>query len=345
MFKKTLTIILILVQAFLYISCSNKMNNIAEKNSFHMGTIISEKIYGENAEKAADDVMERIKQLDSMMTVNSPGSEIDKLNEMAGKDKVRLSSESIYVLENAKKFSELYEGAFDVTVGPLVKAWGVITDHPRVPAQDEINSLLKLVDYKDINIDSKNNTAMLAREGQSVDLGGIAKGYAGDEAIKILKEDGIKSGYISLGGNIVVLGNKPDGTPWNIGIQNPRAENGKYIGIVKVSDKAVVTSGDYQRYFEEDGVRYHHILDPKTGYPSNSGLISTTIITDKSIDADALAKTFVLGLDKGMKFIESLNGVEAIFVTSDKKVYITKGLKDVFKFEDETNEFQYVEKR
>lgn len=311
-----------------------------------MGTIITEKVFGVKAEKAADEVMDRIQQLEGMMTINAAGSEIDKLNDFAGKDKVYLCQDSIYVMETAKKFSELSGGTFDITVGPLVKVWGIFTDHPRVPSQDEINRLLKLVGYKELDISSRDLSAKLARPGQVVDLGGIAKGYAGDEAIKIYKKYKIKSAYVNLGGNVVVLGSKPDGTPWKIGIQNPRAENGKYIGILSVTDKAVVSSGDYERFFEEGNKRYHHILDPRTGYPSDSGLISMTIVTDRSIDADALSTaTFVLGLEKGMKLVESLKGVEAVFITKDKKVYVTEGLKSNFSFYDESKEFQYDEKR
>jgi len=178
-----------------------------------------------------------------------------------------------------------------------------------------------------------------------VDLGGIAKGYAGDEAIRIYKEHGLKSAYINLGGNVVVLGGRPDGSPWRIGIQNPRAPNGMYIGIVRVTDKAVVTSGDYERYFEKENVRYHHILDTKTGYPADSGLISSTIVTDVSMDADALSTAaFVLGLEEGMKLVNSLKGVEAIFITGDKRVYVTEGLKSSFTFDDESKEFKYAEK-
>ena len=227
-----------------------------------------------------------------------------------------------------------------------MKAWGIQTDNQRIPSKDEIGNLIKLVGYKDLAVEPSQLTAKLARTGQIVDLGGIAKGYAGDAAIKILKDNGIQSAFVNLGGNVVVLGNKPDGSPWKIGVQNPRAENGKYLGILKVKDKAIISSGDYERYFEKDGVRYHHILDSKTGYPSDSGLIGTTIVADKSIDGDTLSTaTFVLGLDKGMQLIESLEGVEAIFITKDKKVYTTNGLKDIFTFEDESKEYQYVEKR
>lgn len=317
----------------------------AEGELYLMGTTIQQKVYGPEAEKAIAETGTRIKEIEGLMTINMPGGDINRLNEAAGKDEVVLSPETVNILDTAKRYAALSDGAFDVTVGPLVKAWGVFTDHPRIPPQDEINKLMKLVDYRKLTIDRAKSTARLDLPGQVVDLGGIAKGYAGDQAIKIYKSHNIKSAYINLGGNVVVLGSKPDGSPWRIGIQNPRAANGLYIGIVNVKDKAVVTSGDYERYFERNNIRYHHIIDTKTGYPADSGLMSSTIITDVSMDADALSTaTFVLGLDKGMKLVKDLKGVEAIFITKDKKIYVTEGLKNSFTFDDESKEYEYAEK-
>ena len=316
-----------------------------EGEDYLMGTTILQKVYGTEAQKALAEAGTRIKEIEGLMTINAPGGDINRLNEAAGKSDVVLSPETLTILETAKRYAALSDGSFDVTVGPLVKAWGVFTDHPRVPPQDEINRLLKLVDYRMLTIDRAKSSARLDKSGQVVDLGGIAKGYAGDEAIKIYKSHNVKSAYINLGGNVVVLGSKPDGSPWRIGIQNPRAANSLYVGVIKVTDKAVVTSGDYERYFEKNNVRYHHIVDTKTGYPADSGLISSTIVTDVSMDADALSTaTFMLGLDKGMKLVKSLTGVEAIFITRDKKIYVTEGLKSSFTFDDESKEFKYVEK-
>ncbi|EPN2092521.1 FAD:protein FMN transferase, partial [Clostridium botulinum] len=178
----------------------------------------------------------------------------------------------------------------------------------------------------------KESTVMLKRKGQAIDLGAIAKGYTADELKKVLLNYNVSSAFLSLGGNVYVLGNKPDKTPWKIGVQNPLEPRGDYLGIVSVSDKSVVTSGNYERFFERNGKRYHHIFDTKTGYPAEKGLISVSIISDKSIDGDALSTSvYTLGLDEGKKLIESLNNVEAVFVTKDKKVYITSGLKDTFK--------------
>ncbi len=317
-----------------------------EQQSFLMGTVVSEKVYGQNARKASAEAMARIGEIENTMTVNAQGSQAEALNEASGKESVKLDSDIMEVLETAKKYSAISGGAFDVTVGPLVKAWGISTEHFRIPEKKEIDKLLSLVNYNDIYIDSNNGTVRLAREGQAVDLGAIAKGYAADQAIKIYKRWGIKSAYINLGGNVAVLGKKPDGTLWRIGIQNPRAVNGEIIGMVKVYDKSVVTSGDYERFSEKDNVRYHHILNPRTGYPSSSGLIGATILADSSMAADALSTAvFVLGLEKGTELVESMEGVEAVFITEDKKIYTTSGLKDEFIFEDEGKEFEYVQKR
>lgn len=209
-----------------------------------------------------------------------------------------------------------------------------------------VKILMKKMDVESNKTVELKEKVELKKVGQSIDLGGIAKGYAGDEAIKIYKKHGIESAYINLGGNVVVLGKKPNGKPWKIGIQNPRDIKGKYIGIVEVSDKAVITSGDYERYFEENGKRYHHIFDPNTGYPANSGLISATIITGLSIEGDALSTAvFVLGLEKGIELVESLEGVEGIFITEDKNIYVTSGLENNFIFSNESKEFNYVKKR
>ncbi len=341
--------VIFLAMLLIFSACGTGAVNISatpsEAEDFIMGTVISQRVYGADAEAAMKAASARIKEIEGLMTINAPGGDINSLNEAAGKDKVVLKPETVNILATAKEYAQISGGAFDVTIGPLVKAWGVFTDNPRVPSADEIERLKKLTDYKTFQVDTENNTAELEMPGQIVDLGGIAKGYAGDEAIKIYKEHGIKSAYINLGGNVVVLGAKPDGKPWRIGIQNPRASNGYYIGVVEVTDKAVVTSGDYERFFERDGVRYHHILDPKTGRPADSGLISATIITDVSMDADALSTAvFVLGLEKGMALVNGLKGVEAILVTKDREIYATGGIRNSFKFTDESKEYKYVEK-
>lgn len=341
--KKIKTVIGMLILSCTMFSGCTTQSSAYSPESFYMGTVINQKIYGKNAKKAGDQVVARMKEIEASMTINTPGGEINTLNEASGVKAVSVTADVLYLLNKSKEYGGKSQGAFDITIGPLVNEWGIFTENPKVPDKDRINELLKLVDYNKILIDERNSTAMLPQKGQMVDLGGIAKGFTGDEAIRIYKENGIKSAFINLGGNVVLLGSKPDGSPWSIGVQNPRAENGKIIGKLALKDKAIVSSGDYERYFEKDGVRYHHIIDPKTGYPSYNGLTGVTIVTDSSTDADALSTSvFVLGLEKGRKFIENLDNVEAVFITEDKKVYVTDGLKDKFTFDDESKEYQYV---
>lgn len=301
----------------------------ATKSEFLMGTLVTAKAYGPNARRAVDKAFDRIRQIEQEVSANLEDSEISALNRAAGKTPVRISRDTLILLKEAYRFAEISQGEFDPTVGPLVKLWGIGTEKAHVPQAKDIEKARALIGYRDLVINEKDGTAFLKRPGMAVDLGAVAKGYAGDEVIRIFQEFGISSGYIDLGGNVVVLGSKPEGGPWRVGIQDPRGERGNYVLAIPVIDKSIVTSGDYERYFEKDGVRYHHILDPKTGSPSRSGLISASIVSDKSIDGDALSTTvFLLGPDKGMKLIESLPGIEGVLITSDKRVLISSGLRD-----------------
>lgn len=316
----------------------------AETEEFALGTIINQQVYGDNAEKAADELSTRIKELDALWTINQSGGDINKLNNNAGKGDVTLKPETIDILMKARRLSALSDGtAFDITVAPLVKAWGIGTDHARVPSEDVLRRLVALVDYRDVQVNEAAQSASLPKAGQMVDLGGIAKGYIGDLAKQIYKKNGITSAFVNLGGNVVVLGCKPDGEAWRVGIQDPRGQNGEIVGVVDVIDRAVVTSGDYQRYFEKDGKRYCHIIDPKTGYPADSGLMSVTIIAASSTEADGMSKAYVLGLKKGLQLVERYGKAEAIFITKDKKIYVTPGLKGKFHLEDASHEYKYVQ--
>ena len=324
-------------------ACSSAKDNSFESDEFVMGTIVSQKVYGEKAQEAIGEATEKIKDIEKLMTFNSPEGDIYKINENAGKNPVEISPETAKVLDTTLKISELSKGAFDPTVGPVVRSWNIGSDQERIPTEEELQKLVALISYKDIYFEDQS--VGLKKSGQMIDLGGIAKGYAGDIAVEIYRQQGCVSGTINIGGNVVVLGNKPDGSLWNIGIQNPRSENGQIIGFIKIADKAVVTSGDYQRFFEKDGKRYHHIFDPHTGYPAQSGLMSVTVVADSSMEADALSTAmFVLGLEKGLELLKEYGQAEAIFITTDKEVYVTEGLKNKFQLRDETNEYTYVQK-
>ncbi|NFG96370.1 FAD:protein FMN transferase [Clostridium sporogenes] len=330
---KYVTILLLCIcLPLVFVGCDSKSEEPVSRETYLMGTIINIKAYGKNADKAVQASVDKISDIENKMSLNISTSEINKINKNAGIAPVKVSKNTFDVVKASLIYSEKTKGSFDITVEPLVSLWGIGTDKARIPSKDEINNALKLINYKDVVTNEKESTIMLKRKGQAIDLGAIAKGYTADELKKVLLNYNVSSAFLNLGGNVYVLGNKPDKTPWKIGVQNPLEPRGDYLGIVSVSDKSVVTSGNYERFFERNGKRYHHIFDTKTGYPAEKGLISVSIISNKSIDGDALSTSvYTLGLDEGKKLIESLKDVEAVFVTNDKKVYITSGLKDTFK--------------
>jgi thiamine biosynthesis lipoprotein len=261
------------------------------------------------------------------------------INRKAGFESVKVRADLIELLETALHYAELSGGAFDPTIGPLVRLWGIGTDSPRVPDEEEIAQALELVNWRDLIIDREPGTAFLRREGMALDLGAIAKGYAGDEALRIAREDKVKRAVIDLGGNIVTLGGREQKgkttLPWRIGIQNPSMGRGSYIGIVPVNDMSVVTSGVYERHFESGGKSYHHLLSTANGYPVENGLLSATIVTRSSTAADALSTAvFTLGFERGKAVIDSIPGAEAIFVFNDRSIRITGGLAEIFKLEN-----------
>ena len=232
---------------------------------------------------------------------------------------------------------------FDISVGPIVDLWAIGTENAKVPTKKEIKDKLPLVNYKDILLNDNSKSVKLAKKDMKIDLGGIAKGYAADKIYEYLKEEKLESALINLGGNIYVLGSKENNQPFSIGVQDPTKPRGNSIGNIKVSNKSVVTSGIYERYLEKNNKIYHHMLDPHTGYPFDNNLSSVTIVSDKSIICDALSTTtFGLGVEKGLKLVENLDGVDAIFITKDKKIYLSNNLKNKFNLTD--NKFTIVNK-
>ncbi len=321
----------IMIFIALFYGCGKKELQPVEKTEYVLGTICSIQVYDGDKEKAISSAFKRIKDIENKMSVNKSGTELDNVADNAGKSYVKVSDDTLYVLERGKYYSDQSKGAFDITIGPLVKLWGIGTDKARLPSIQEINEKKALVNYKDLAIDEKNKKVMLNKAGMSLDLGGIAKGYAADEATRILKENGVKHAIVNLGGNVLAINDNPEGRPWTIGIQNPFDTRGDSLGTINVTNKTVVTSGIYERFFEKDGKKYHHILNPFTGYPMDNSLASVTLVTDVSIDADAMTKNiFYKGIEKGPEYVKTLKGVEAIFVTKNKEVYITDGLKGNF---------------
>jgi len=292
------------------------------KDFFALGTYNRIEVFDRAGEAALDDAVKRVRDIERKMTVFSADSDIARLNGNAGKGFVSVSAETEEVLRRAREIAEASDGAFDVTLRPLVALWGVGHKESSVPDENDIERLLPLVDFRDVLLDGGCGAA-LRRSGQAVDLGGIAKGYAADEVKKLLVMCGVKSALINLGGNIVTVGSHPEKGCWEIGVQTPDGERGEYFGVLKINEGAVVTSGGYERFFIENGARFHHILNPKTGHPAQRGLKSATVICRRSIDADALSTAFfVLGTERGLPMLKKYDA-DAVYVTDEGNVYGT----------------------
>ncbi|HOV94665.1 MAG TPA: FAD:protein FMN transferase [Spirochaetales bacterium] len=319
----------------LFCACASKPEAEVNRSDFVLGTVCSISITSGGTEKILDEAFARLREIENRMSANKEGTEIAAINEASGKKPVTVTPDTFYVISKALEYAQKTNGAFDPTVEPLVKLWNIGSEDAKVPPLSKIKSALALIDYKKVQMDPDKLTVYLPVPGMRLDLGAIAKGYAADEIEKIMVANKVKSAIIDLGGNVFVYGKKKDGTPWRVGIQNPYSDRGEYIGLVTGGQMTVVTSGVYERYFIENGKRYHHILDTKTGFPVDNGLISVSIVTESSIDADALSTSvFALGLDKGMKLVESLKDVYAIFIDSNNKVYLSPGTNKIFTLTD-----------
>lgn len=299
----------------------------ASAQVFAMDTYMSLKAYGKNAQKAVDDAKTEIERLDKLWSAVDEESEIYQLNQ---KKKMKVSDETLELIKFAKKKSKQTGDAFDISIYPIVELWGFPTEKYKVPSEDEIQKLLKNVDSQKIKINEKTNIVTL-EENMKIDLGGIAKGYTSQRIAKIYKEDGVKSGVISLGGNVQAIGKKTDGGRWKVGIQSPD-DTENMIGGYEAADEAVITSGAYERYFEKDGKKYHHIIDPATGRPSEKDLKSVTIISKNGTLSDTLSTTlFVMGKDKAISYWKKHSDeFNMILVDNNNKIYISQGIKDHF---------------
>lgn len=324
---KNRILLLTLIISFVFFLCGCSDTKPVKESRFLLDTIVDITLYGKNRSTVMDELFAQIMRLESKYSRHKAGSEIATINSNPGKP-AHVSEDTMEMIRKSLYFSSISNGLFDISIGPLVDLWNINGDDPHVPSQNEIDKALEKIDYRSITIDEENSTVSLTKNEMSIDLGAIAKGYITDKLVTLLEEKGVNSALLNLGGNLYLYGSKPDGTPWNIGIRNPYGMQGEYIGMVSVTDRSIVTSGIYERFFEEDGNRYHHILNPKTGYPGNNSLASVSIISPQSTLADGLSTTvFLLGQEKGMALIEGMEDVEAIMVTEDKKVYLSPGIK------------------
>ena len=287
-------------------------------------TVISVQVYDEANEDIINGCAEICKKYDLMFSRTNPESEISKINNANGQP-VEVSDDTINIIQTGIHYGELSDGAFDITIGTVTNLWDFKSEEHIVPSDKSLKTAASKVNYKNIII--KDSTVQLTKPDMMIDVGALAKGYIADRLKDYLLKNEIEHALINLGGNVLAVGNKPDGSDFNIGIQKPFDETGQPITSVKLNDQTVVTTGIYQRYFELNDTLYHHILDPGTGYPCSNNLYSVSIITDSSLDADALSTTtFLLGHKKGMELINSLEGVEAIFITDDMELHYSDNL-------------------
>ena len=321
--KKCLLLLSALTLLFLS-GCTSQTVSESQKDFFAMDTIMDFTIYGQ--EDLLDQTESMIRSLEAEMSVTDPDSEIAVINEN-GYGKV--TGDTSDLISAALSLCKRTDGALDISVYPIVHVWGFTTGNYQVPDDASIQALLPLVDYTQIDYQQDSGDIQLP-DGMEIDLGSVAKGYAGQKAADFLKENGVTSGLLSLGGNIQAIGSKPDGSPWKIGIQDP-FQNESPMMVLSVTDKSVVTSGGYERYFQQDGKTYWHIMDPSTGYPAENGLVSVTIVGTDGMLCDGLSTSlFVMGLEKAADFWGSSDDFDAVFVTEDQTVYITEGLADSF---------------
>ena len=290
---------------------------------FAMDTVMDFTIYGESG--LIDQSESLIASLESLVSVTDADSELYAINQTGSGT---LTGKASSLMEQALEICRRTDGALDLSIYPIVRVWGFTTGSYQVPDEAEIQALLPLVDYRKIQYDAATGTVTLP-EGMEIDLGSVAKGYAGQLAAQMLREHGVQSALLNLGGNVQTVGAKPDGSPWQIGIKDPQGEDA--MMVLSVEDQAVVTSGGYERYFEQDGQTYWHIMDPSTGHPADSGLISVTIVGDEGVVCDGLSTAlFVMGLEKAADLWAQSGDFEAVFVTASGEVYITEGLRDRF---------------
>ncbi len=330
--KKTAYLILMIAALGIAAGCiiqsiqKHGSSQICQKQLFAMDTYMTFAAHGKHAEEAVNAAMEEVKRLDALLSAGSASSEVYEINS-AGQGTV--SEDMAKLLKRSEEIYESTEGLFDITIYPFMELWGFPSKSYHVPTETQLQSVLPLVGFEKLSFDGER---ILLSEGQKIDFGGIAKGYASDRVIEIFQSYGIENGLVSLGGNIQTIGVNQEGLPWNIGIRDPEGDQKDIIASVRISGKAVVTSGGYERYFEEDGNTYIHIINPKTGYPADGDLVSVTIISGDGTLADALSTSvYLMGLEKAEEYWRAHGeDFEMVLITEDGNIHVTEGISEEF---------------
>ena len=309
---------------------SQQNETVSTKYLFAMDTYFIMSAYGPAGEAALKQCENMVLELEGILSVTRSDSDVSKINESTCET---VNEDTFLLVQEALRLCEVTGGALDITLYPVLRAWGFTTDAYRVPKAQELEILLEKVDYKNVIAEGQS---IQVPEGTELDLGAVAKGYTGDCLVEILRENGVTSAMLDLGGNVQTLGSKPDGTPWKVAVRDPFISAGetshtREIGVLEVVDKCVITSGSYERYFEENGEKYWHILDPADGHPADSGLVSVTVVGDSGVRCDGLSTAlFVMGKEKAVEFWRKYSDFEMLLVTEDGALYITEGLQESF---------------
>jgi len=329
-----LTVIVALL-LFIWIKYGQKAQSY-ECTNFAMGTYVQQTVYGKNGEAAAKAAAKKIGDLEDLISWRIDGSDISKLNEAAGSDWTKLDAKTIALLQKSLEVAQKSNGAFDPTILPVSSLWDFGGENQQLPTKEEINEYIKYVDYHNLRVNSVDSSASLKLHYMAVDLGGIGKGAACDEAVAAYKQAGADCGIVAVGGSVGVFGTKADRSAWHIAVRDPVSteEKSTSMGSIDLTSGFVSTSGPYEKNFTKNGVLYHHLLNPSTGYPENNGLISVTVVCDNGALSDALSTAcFVLGREKGMALLKAY-GANGIFIDNANKVYITENLKNNFKINE-----------
>lgn len=334
--KKTKMAAAVLLVLLLLTACSSKQDKIQDtvsvsESAEYFGTVITITLYDDDEKKLNTSIEKAFAEcgrLENIFSAKLQDSELSRLNRTAFNSPVKVSEELFLVLEEALFYNRLSDGSFDISIGKLINLWGIGTENERVPSDEELEPLVNQKGCEDIVLDQENGTVMYTSEMVEIDLGAIAKGYAADRIKQFLAEnEGIGSGILNFGGNVLTIGEKTDGSAWKIGITDP-LQSGKVYGAVSVKDACVITSGNYERYFVENGIKYHHILDPTTGFPAEQGIISATIIGSSSTECDAMSTAcYILGADRALELIESVSDVECVLIDEAGMCYCSSGIE------------------
>lgn len=318
-------LVALLLSLFLLIGCQPQPKQLA-RTDYLLDTVVTLTLYGAT-EADLNAAFGEIRRLNGLLDAYSPDSDLGRLQAAAGQAPVAVSPETMELLLFAKEIYEKTGGYLDVTVGPLIDLWD-IRNGGHYPSDGELATALSLLGMNDLLLDEANGTAFLARPGMRLDLGALAKGYIADKVKALLLDRGVKSGVIDLGRNILLIGEKPGKAPFSIGIQSPET-SGELLRVLSLRDKSLVTSGTYERYFEHEGKRYHHVLDPFNGFPADRDLSAVTILSDSSLWGDALSTAcLLLGVDDGLRLVDSIPEAEVLFVLTDGSVVTSPGFPD-----------------